>query len=123
MSDRSRKTIIVILLILGLGVCMTGIPIKSHQTDYSGHADPSLRYTQIEQIQPFTSGVVTANTDDPEELTVLPGIGETIASAWVTEYLENGLFFYPEDLLSVRGIGEKKLEALKPLLDFSAIDR
>ena len=85
----------------------------------TGHADVTCQYTQVDRIQLSGSGMVQVNTDDPEELTALPGIGETIASAWVSEYLENGPFYYPEDLLSVNGIGEKKLHSLIPLINLS----
>ena len=73
-------------------------------------------------IEPVTlpvGGTVSANTTDPQELTVLPGIGDTIAEAWVAEFINNGPFYYPEDLLSIRGIGEKKLNDIAELIDLS----
>ena len=56
------------------------------------------------------------NTGDIEKLTALPGIGPSIAEAVIREREENGNFIYPEDLKVVNGIGEKKLEQIKPLL-------
>ena len=46
----------------------------------------------------------------------LPGVGETLAQAILDEREARGPFFYPEDLLSVRGIGEKKLEGFREML-------
>ena len=56
------------------------------------------------------------NTGDLYELTELPGVGETIAGMILDERETNGLFVYPEDLLAVKGIGPKKLEAIRPYL-------
>ena len=39
----------------------------------------------------------------------LDGIGETLAQAIIKEREKNGLFFYIEDLLAVKGVGEKTL--------------
>jgi competence protein ComEA len=52
------------------------------------------------------------NTGDSEKLQELPGIGETLASLIITER-ENGKFLFPEDIVSVKGIGAKKLEQLR----------
>lgn len=123
MSDGVRKSIVLILLILGLGVCMTCIPGKSNREIFMGQADPSREYASVNSIQLYNTGTIPANTNDTEDLTVLPGIGETIAAAWISEYQENGPFYYPEDLLCVRGIGEKKLESLMPLIDLSPAER
>ena len=123
MFERNRVGIVVALLILVFAVCMTEIPVGMNSDTFSGHADLSREYVKIESVPLYAAGTVPANTVDRDELTVLPGIGETIAAAWIAEYLENGDYHYPEDLLCVKGIGEKKLETLKPLLDISPTDR
>lgn len=64
-------------------------------------------------------GTVAVNSADLYELTELPGVGETIAQAIIDEREANGWFRVPEDLLSVRGIGPKKLAAFRDLLDMS----
>ena len=46
------------------------------------------------------------------ELDTLPGVGEVIAQRIIEEREENGPFYYPEDLMNVKGIGEKTLEKL-----------
>ena len=47
-----------------------------------------------------------------DELDTLPGVGEVIAQRIIEEREENGPFYYPEDLMNVKGIGEKTLEKL-----------
>ncbi len=56
---------------------------------------------------------ISINTGGIEELVRLKGIGEVIAGR-IIEYREvNGLFTSLEEIMNVRGIGEKKFAAIK----------
>ncbi len=68
---------------------------------------------------PLQSGWVDVNDGDLSELTELPGVGETLAGQIILERERNGPCHYPEDLLSVKGIGAKKLEGLREMLDLT----
>lgn len=59
---------------------------------------------------------VNINTAGPEELQELPGIGPAYAERIIAWREENGLFESVEQLLEIRGIGPRRLEALKPLI-------
>lgn len=50
------------------------------------------------------------NKADAGELVSIRGIGPVLAERIISERKENGDFFYPEDLLAVRGIGISKLK-------------
>ena len=50
---------------------------------------------------------------DAEELCTVKGIGPKLAAAIIGEREQNGAFRYWEDLLCVRGIGEKTLRKLE----------
>lgn len=63
------------------------------------------------------SGEVKVNQADETVLTALPGIGPVLAEAIVKEREAHGRFFYPEDLLAVKGIGQGRLDAIRELLD------
>ncbi len=59
---------------------------------------------------------VDLNRADQEELESLPGVGPHLA-AQILEYREKlGPFQRVEDLMNVRGIGEKKFQQLKDLV-------
>ena len=65
------------------------------------------------------AGVVNLTTATAVELARLPGIGATVAQRIVDHREKNGSFRAVEDLMLVRGIGEKSLERLRPYLTVS----
>lgn len=76
----------------------------------------SLREAQVLPV-PVQQGSIRVNLADEMVLDGLPGIGPSMAQAIVEERQLHGPFFYPEDLMQVRGIGEKKLSGIRELLD------
>jgi len=65
---------------------------------------------------PSASGVVNINRASVTELDALPGVGPSTAQAIVDYRSANGPFGSPEDLLSVKGIGPAKFEAMRKLV-------
>lgn len=59
---------------------------------------------------------VNINTAGIAELTALPGIGPVYAQRIVDYRSEYGNFKTADDLLNIKGIGEKTLEKLKPYI-------
>lgn len=59
---------------------------------------------------------VNINTASTSELVALPGIGPKIAEKIVSYRQEHGKFQKLEDLMAVKGIGEKKFAQLKPYI-------
>jgi competence protein ComEA len=57
---------------------------------------------------------VDLNTATGEELTALPGIGDTVSARIVTYRNKNGRFTKVEELMNVKGIGEKTFLRLRP---------
>jgi competence protein ComEA len=62
------------------------------------------------------SGPVHLNSASVDQLDELPGVGPAIAQAIVDHRETQGDFTSVEDLLDVRGIGQSKLEDLRPLV-------
>ncbi|MBE5794548.1 MAG: hypothetical protein E7323_07695 [Clostridiales bacterium] len=60
---------------------------------------------------------VQVNLASVDELITIPGVGPTLAQAIIDERTTNGFFYYPEDLLCVKGIGEKTLPKLLPYVN------
>ncbi len=61
-------------------------------------------------------GVVNINTADAEALALLPRVGPAVARKIIDFREKNGRFKSIEDLLLVRGVGEKTFDLMKPHL-------
>ena len=61
-------------------------------------------------------GDVAVNRATLQELDTLESVGPALAQRIVDERETNGDFHYPEDLISVKGIGEKTLEKMREQL-------
>lgn len=59
-------------------------------------------------------GSVNINTASVDQLQLLPGVGPAVAQRIVEHRDKNGAFKQAEDLMLVRGIGEKSFERLRP---------
>ena len=57
---------------------------------------------------------VNVNTATVEQLQLLPNVGPAVAARIVEHREKNGAFKATEDLMLVRGIGEKSFEKLRP---------
>lgn len=64
-------------------------------------------------------GQVNINTATAPELERLPGVGPALAARILEHREKNGAFKRVEDLLLVKGIGEKSFERLKPYIALS----
>ena len=62
------------------------------------------------------AGVVNLNTASASDLEALPGIGAKTAARIVEYRQKNGPFKKIEELMNVRGVGEKSFLKLKPQL-------
>lgn len=65
---------------------------------------------------PTLADKVDINTADEAILSTLPGIGEKTATAITSYRKDNGNFKTIDDLIQVKGIGEKKLAQIRPYL-------
>lgn len=94
--------------------------------DTTGNALPELATgdTLIHSTSPFPaakqkevpSGKINLNTATKAELMKLPGVGESTAEK-IIEYRTNQRFRSPEDIMNIKGIGQKKYEKIAPFLD------
>jgi len=67
--------------------------------------------------------VYDLNQVTEEELCTLPGIGKVLAQRIIEYRKEHGRFVSVEELLNVKGIGEKKLKKLKRYLKVETLSQ
>ena len=100
-------------VILAAGAVLSGMGCRESKTYPAGG--------KTAQVQPIAvkTGDIPVNTADAETLQQLPGVGAATAEDILAEREMNGPFFYPEDLMQVDGIGEKKLDGMRDMLDLT----
>jgi len=100
------RILMMVLLILGLAVAAEAGQRAPRQATQAAKAS--------------VSGPLNLNTATVSQLETLPGIGKSTAER-ILEYREkSGGFRKIEDLMNVRGIGEKNFLKLKPLVTVSS---
>ena len=72
--------------------------------------------SSAEDDSPRLVGAVNINTATPEQLELLPGIGEARAKAVIALRKQRGGFKSVDELTEVKGIGEAALERLRPFI-------
>ena len=117
MAVRILSGLVIILLLVILGIRF----IHRTQVKENTRFD-DLITTVPDRAIPDETGQdvqrININTAPVSLLVSLPGIGEAKAQAIVDFRNENGPFTQPEDLLKIKGIGEKILDNIRPYIYF-----
>lgn len=129
------QILIMILLFVAL---ISGIALNQHEgtvgekllsrSDQESFSELKVKVAEIESLwyagrksgsdteQFFNGSKININQATEEELILLPGIGPALAKRIFDFRNTNGWFPGIEDLKKVKGIGEKKLNTLKPYI-------
>ena len=83
---------------------VSSLPAPAQASQAPGHA----------AAKPAMTTTVNLNTATPADLEALPGIGAKTAARIVEYRQKNGPFKKVEELMNVRGVGEKNFLKLKP---------
>jgi competence protein ComEA len=71
--------------------------------------------------KPAVTSIVNINTASATDLQALPGIGAKTAARIIEHRQKNGPFKKIEELMNVRGVGEKNFLKLKPQISVGAV--
>jgi comEA protein len=121
-----KALVIIVITITTAGILQLIRPVqeKSLSQDYA--TSDSLfqsivsenRINTLVPAKPATHENININTASAYELESLPGIGKTIAQRIIDYRTTHGFFTSHNDLLKVKGLGEKKIERLKEKIVF-----
>ena len=100
----SIRPLVHSLIVPVLGLSLSGI--ASHSAVAEGGASPN-------------HGTVNINQATSTEFARLPRVGTKLADRIVAHRTQHGAFKRAEDLMEVKGVGEKKFASLKPYLTVS----
>jgi competence protein ComEA len=101
-----RQLPLIVLLVLGLASFATA------QTT----AAPNPQKTKTAKTVATLAAPVNLNTATVAQLDALPGVGKSTAQRIVDYRQKNGAFKKIEELMNVKGVGEKSFLKLKPLI-------
>jgi len=112
-----RNKVLIAALVLAAAV-MTGMHLRLTHSAQTWRMTASEALARNSEKMPVAmpQGVVNVNNATAEELTALTGVGPSLAQEIIAEREMNGDFHYPEDLINVKGIGEKTLEKMRDQL-------
>jgi competence ComEA-like helix-hairpin-helix protein len=102
------------------GSPVVGEPAAPSRTGHGDTATAGGERSSKEQAEKSNRiGIaVDPNTADRQALERLPGVGPVLAGRILEDRIRNGPYRSAEDLLRVKGIGERTLERLRPHLLF-----
>ena len=108
-----RSVFLMFVMMLGIAVA------ASAQVSTAKPAKSGTRQSATKATKASPGAPVNLNTATQAQLVSLPGIGPKAAQRIIEYRQKNGNFKKPEDLMNVKGIGEKSFLKLKPLVVIS----
>lgn len=100
-----------IILLSCCAALLIGVAFVRKEAPTADGYRSARRYAAAWTVE-MPQGDVRVNAADAAELMRLPGIGAGLAAEILADRTAYGPFAYPEDLLTVAGIGVKRLQAI-----------
>lgn len=114
-GDAIRRIAAILLMAVSGLLILLSVKESIRENEFVVYTSRSER-PEIPQVTPLGQDMLF-NSSSQEELMEMPGIGEVYADRIIQYREENGLFYLPEDLMTVKGIGEKRFAAIMEWLD------
>ena len=108
------ETVVVLREVLVTLPPETTVPPVTTEPPTRSEASGQTRSSASKSTEEKTGFPVNINTASKKELDALPGIGEVLAQRIIDYRKANGPFSSVDDLIKIKGIGEKTLAKLKP---------
>ena len=102
---------LVTLVLCGVLTAMAPAVVFGARINLSAEA-----LAKADQEQPAPKSTINLNTATIDQLTTLPGVGRKTAELIIEYRTKSGGFKKIEELMNVKGIGEKTFLKLKPLV-------
>ena len=118
MSERTRCCLGIALVLISIVLCLVS-PVLKQNSEAASFQPGNRTDWELKANMTEVNGTVCLNAADAEELTELPGIGETLSRLIIKERTENGPYYYAEDLEAVKGIGPATLEKFREMIDLT----
>jgi len=103
----------ILVLFLALFVATFVLAPRNGLSAEEKAATPAMKAGAEKAAAGALSGPININTAGPEELAKLPGIGPKTAEEIVNYRKDHGPFKTTRDLINVKGVGDKKFEAIQ----------
>lgn len=108
---RHEKIVIIFLLL----VTLIGVGVNYYKKTTQQPTLPGAPF-EIPKSQTHAYEPVNINTANAEQLSALPGVGAVLAEEIVAYRNTHGPFEHTEDVMEVKGIGQKKFAKIKELI-------
>lgn len=109
------RVLLAVLLLAGAAL----IALHWRDGDSASYTHDSVKPAASAEPYEWPRGDVNVNTADRDELLTLSGINGAQIDALLSDRETNGAFDFPEDLVYIKGIGEKTLAKIYDQLDYS----
>ncbi len=114
LTHQERKVLIFIGILILAGSVLRILNLNAIGEGLSSDRDKAVIFKNTGLSKP-----VNINAATPKDLKSIPGIGEIIARRIIDYRNQFGSFEDLEDLKKVKGIGDKKIEAIKKYITFN----
>lgn len=111
MIIKLQKVVIVFLCIAFLLAIIATVTIRL-VNDVPGFISLS-EYEHSGNLPHLVNGLININTATAEQLQTIPGIGPGLSKRITDDRLQNGPFESTEDIMRVKGIGQKTYDNIK----------